>query len=116
MLSEESCLGIRVVMCCLLNYSQHFLHQMIRKLKHEFWNNLFEEKSTNTLDIPRRLHQRGDYNRVKFVTLQEKDVCEIVWYTIIGICSSAYLSYKQEIKRGCKILPHRNKGVKSSEP
>jgi hypothetical protein len=62
------------------------------------------------LDIPRRLHQRGDCNRAKFVTLEKKDVCETAWYKIMGISRSTYMSYKQENKRGCKILPHRNKG------
>jgi hypothetical protein len=33
---------------------------MIGLLKHKFYNKSFEEKTTHTLDIPRRLHQRGD--------------------------------------------------------
>jgi len=55
-LSEESCCGVRTIMCCSLNYYQHFLWQMARLLKHEFWNKLFEEKIAHVLDIPRRLH------------------------------------------------------------
>jgi len=44
----------------LLNCCQHFFRQMIRLLKHKFHNKLFEEKTAHTLDIPRRLRQRGD--------------------------------------------------------
>jgi hypothetical protein len=52
---------------------------MIGILRSEFWNKLFEERFTHTLDIPRRFHRRGDCNCAKFVMLQERDVCEIVW-------------------------------------
>jgi hypothetical protein len=55
-LSEESCCGVKVVMCCLLNCCQHFLHQMIRILRREFWNKLFEERFVHKLDILRRFH------------------------------------------------------------
>jgi hypothetical protein len=66
-LSEESCCGIKVAMCCLLNCCQHFPRQMIGILRHEFWNKLFEERFAHTLDIPRRFHRRGDCNCAKFV-------------------------------------------------
>jgi hypothetical protein len=54
-LSEESCHGVGVVMFCFLNCYQHFRHQMIGILRHEFWNKSFEEKFAHTLDIPRKL-------------------------------------------------------------
>jgi hypothetical protein len=54
-------------------------------LRHEFWNKSFEERTTHMLDIPRRLHRRGDYNHAKFMMLQKSDVCEIAWYKIMGI-------------------------------
>jgi hypothetical protein len=77
-LSEESCYGVEVATCRSLNCCQHFLRQMTRLLKHEFWNKPFEEKIAHTLDIPRRLHRIGDCSCVKFVTLQERDVCETI--------------------------------------
>jgi hypothetical protein len=84
---------------------------MTRLLRHEFWNESFKERIAHMLDIPRRLHQSlGDCNRAKFMMLQEKDVCETAWYKIMGIFKSTYMSYKQERKRGCRILSHRNKG------
>ncbi len=110
MLSKESCHGVVAMMCCSLNCCQHLLCKMMGLLKDKFWNKSFEERSTHTLDIPKRLHQRGDYNHAKFVTLQKTDVCETTWYKIMGISRSIYMSYKQENKRGCRILPHRNKG------
>jgi hypothetical protein len=61
---------------------------MTRIIIHEFWNNLFEEKFTHTLDIARRLHQRGDYNHAIFVTLQKRNVCKDAWYNIMGIFRS----------------------------
>ncbi len=42
--------------------------------------------------------------------LQERDVCETTWYKIMGISRSIYMSYKQESKKGCRVLPHQNKG------
>jgi predicted transcriptional regulator len=105
-LNEESCRGVRVVMCCSLNYCQHFLHQMKGILKHKFWNKSFEERSACMLNILKRLHRRGDCNHAKYVMLQEKDVCEITWYKIMWISRSTYMNYKQESKIGCKILAH----------
>jgi len=83
---------------------------MIGILRQKFWNKSFEEKFFHTLDIPRRLHPRRNYNRVKFVMLQEKDVYKIAWYKIMGISKSTYMNYKQESKRRCRILPHQKKG------
>jgi hypothetical protein len=54
---QESCSGIRVAMCCSLNYYQHFPHQMTIILRHKFWNKSFEKKFAHALDIPRRLNQ-----------------------------------------------------------
>ncbi len=71
-LNKESCCGVGVMMCYSLNYYQHFLWQMTRLLKHEFWNKSFEEKTTHTLYIPRRLHWRGDYNRAKICDASRK--------------------------------------------
>jgi hypothetical protein len=115
-LSEKSCCGVRAMMCCSLNYCQHFPRQMTWILKHKFWNKSFEEKSAHTLDIPRRLHWKRNYNHVKFVTLQEKDVYKTAWYKIMGISKSTYMNYKHENKRRCRILPHWNKGSQSNKP
>jgi hypothetical protein len=93
-LNEESCRGVGAAMCCSLNCCQHFPREMTRLLRHEFWNKLFKERSTHMLDIPRRLHRRGDCNRAKFVTFQERDVYETAWYKIMGIFKSTYMSYK----------------------
>jgi hypothetical protein len=93
-LNEQSCHGVRGVMCCSLNYYQYFPHQMIGILKHEFWNKLFEKRFAHMLDIPRRLHQRRDCNCAKFVPFQERDVYETNWYKIMGISRSTYMSYK----------------------
>ncbi len=108
--SEESCCGVGAVMCCFLDCDQNFLHQMTRMFEHEFWNKSFDERSAHTLDIPRSLRRRRDCNNAKFMTFQDRDVCETTWYKIMGILRSIYMSYKQESKRGCIILPHQNKG------
>ncbi len=42
--------------------------------------------------------------------LQERNVCKIDWYKIMGISMSTYMNYKQENKRWRRILPHQNKG------
>jgi hypothetical protein len=97
-LSKESYRGVEVAMCCSLNCYQHFPWQMMGLFRHEFKNKLFEERTVHTLDIPRRLHRRGDCNRAKFVMLQEKDVSKTTWYKIMGISRSTYMSYKQERK------------------
>ncbi len=65
-LSKESCRGVRVAMCCSLRYCQHFPCQMIRIFRHKFWNKSFEERFAHMLDIPRRLHEKGNCNCVNF--------------------------------------------------
>ncbi len=110
-LSEESCRGVGVAMCCSLNFYQHFFHQMTGIFRHEFWKKSFKERSVHMLDIPRRPHQERNCNCAKIVMLQKKDVCKIAWYKIMGIFRSTYMSYKHENERGCKILPHQNKGT-----
>lgn len=110
-LSEESCRGVGVAMCCSLNFYQHFFRQMTGILRHELWKKLFKERSVHVLDIPRRPHQRRNYNYAKFVMLRKKDVCKTAWYKIMGIARLTYMSYKHENKRGCKIQPHQNKGT-----
>ncbi len=55
-LNKESCRGVKMVMCCSLNYYQHFLRQIMRLLRHEFWNKSFEDRIAHMLDIPKRLH------------------------------------------------------------
>jgi hypothetical protein len=47
--------------------------------------------------------------------LQETDVCEIVWYKIMGISRSSYMSYKQETKEGARFYNIEIRGVKSSK-
>jgi hypothetical protein len=79
-------------------------------LKHKFWNKLSKERYAHILDIPRRLHQKGNYNHAEFGTFQKRDVCKTTWYKIMGISRSIYMNYKQENKRGCRILPYQNKG------
>jgi len=64
-LSKESCCGVGVVMCCSLSYCQHFPYQMIGFIKHKFWNKSFEERSAHLLDIPKRLHKKGNCNYAK---------------------------------------------------
>jgi hypothetical protein len=72
-------------------------------LKQEFWNKSFENQTTHTLDISRRLHGRRGASCTKFVTIQKIYIYEIAWYKIMGISRSTYMSYKHESKRRCKI-------------
>ncbi len=111
-LKEESCHGVGAMMCSSLYYCQHFPCQMTRWLRHKFQNKSFEEKCTHTLDIPRRLHQRRDCNCAKFVMLQKRDVCKKIWYKIMGISRSTYMSYKQECKKGVGFYHIEIRGVK----
>jgi len=43
--------------------------------------------------------------------IREIDICEIALYMIIGLLRSKYMLYKVDCKRGCKSLPHGNKGL-----
>jgi hypothetical protein len=69
---------------------------MIGIIKHKFWNKSFEERSAHMLDIPRRLHKKGNCNCAKFLPLQERDVFKTAWYKIMGISRLTYMSYKQK--------------------
>jgi hypothetical protein len=84
-LSEESYHGVGAMMWCSSKCYQHFPCEMTRLFIHKFWYKSFEKRSTHMLDIPKRLHRKGNYNCAKFVMFQEKDVCETASYKIMGI-------------------------------
>jgi hypothetical protein len=93
LLSEESCCGVRVTMCCSLNYCQHFPQQMMRLFRHEFWNKSLEERIAHMLEF-QKVTLKRNYNHAKFVMLQERDLCKTIWYKIMGISRSTHMSYK----------------------
>jgi hypothetical protein len=77
-LSNKTCHNVGAETCCSLNCCQQvFFHEMTMLLKQEFWNKSFENQTTHTLDISRRLHGRGGASCTKFVTIQKKKNCEI---------------------------------------
>jgi hypothetical protein len=67
--------SIYCVNCC-----QHFFHAKTLLLRQKFWSLSFEDCRTHGLNIPRRLHMRGDGGWQKFITIQGVDVCETAWY------------------------------------
>ncbi len=79
-------------------------------LKEEFWGLSFEECKVYGMDILRRLHVRAYMNQWEFIIIQEIDIYETTWYKIIGLSKSTYMLYKVNSKRGCRFLPHGNKG------
>ncbi len=46
--------------CCVMNCYQHFSHKKTLLLKQKFWSLSFEDRKTYGLNIPRRLHMKGD--------------------------------------------------------
>ncbi len=96
---------------CWIVVNKFFFHEMTILLKQEFWNKSFENQTTHTLDISKKLHGRGGVSCTKFVTIQKNNIYEIAWYKIIGISRSTYMSYKHKNKKRCKIWPHQNKGM-----
>jgi hypothetical protein len=80
-------------------------------LKQKFWSFSFEDCKAYGLDIPRRLHTRGDERQQNFITIQGLDIYEIAWYQIIGLSRSTYMLYKLDRKQGYQFLPHGNKGT-----
>jgi hypothetical protein len=52
---------------------------MIGLLRQKIWNKSLEEITTHMLNILKRLHERGDCNCAKILTLKKKDVCETTW-------------------------------------
>ncbi len=77
----------------------------------EFWCLSFEDHRTYGLDIPKRLHMKGNMKRQKFIIVQEMEIYEIAWYKIIVLPKSTYMLYKVDCEQGCKFLPHGNKGL-----
>jgi hypothetical protein len=59
MLLEESMCNVGVALCCTMNCCQHFLHEKTL-LRQEFWSLFFENHKTYGLDIPKKLHMKGD--------------------------------------------------------
>jgi hypothetical protein len=45
-----------------------------------------------------------------FIMIQEIPFCETSWYKIVGLSRSTYMLYKIDSKKGCRFLPHGNKG------
>jgi hypothetical protein len=50
------------------------------------------------------------------MTFEERDVCKIVWYGIMGILKINLMSYKQKEKIKYTILPHQIKGIERNKP
>jgi hypothetical protein len=96
--------------CCAMNYRQRFLHKKTLLLRQEFWSLSFEDHRTYGLDIPRRLHMRGNKGQQKFTTIQGVNIYETAWYLIIGLSRSTYMLYKSNNKQGW-FLPHSNKST-----
>jgi hypothetical protein len=95
--------------CCAMNFCQHFSHKNTLLLRQEFWGLSFEDHKTYGLDIPRRLHTKGNGRWQKFITIQGLDICKNVKYEIVSFSRSTYMLYKFDSKLGCQLLPHVNK-------
>ncbi len=88
--------------CCAMNCCQHFPLEKTLLMKQKLWSLSFEDHKTYVLDIPRRLHTKGDERQWKFINIQGLDIYKIVWYQIIGLSKSRYMLYKSS----CWFLPH----------
>ncbi len=56
----ESVCNANASIYCVMNYCQCFLHEKTLLLRQKFWSLSFENRRTYGLDIPRRLHMKGD--------------------------------------------------------
>jgi len=97
--------------CCAINCYQHFSHKKTLLLKQEFWSLSFDNCKTYGLNIPRRLHMKGDGRWRKFIIIHGLDIYKNVWYQIVGFSTLTYMLYKSDNKRACHFLPHGNKGI-----
>jgi hypothetical protein len=60
-LLEVSMRNVSMLTCCRMNCCQHFpWEKMLMFLRQEDWNLLFKDPKAYGLNIPRRLHTRGD--------------------------------------------------------
>jgi hypothetical protein len=59
-LSVESMHNVSPSICCILNCCQHFPHEKTLLLRQKFWSLSFKDHKTYGLNIPRRLHMKGD--------------------------------------------------------
>ncbi len=57
-------------------------------LREEFWGLSFENHKADGMDIPSRLHVRGDMKQQKFITIQEIEICETTWHKIVDFSKS----------------------------
>jgi len=69
LLSKESIWNVNFALCCTRNCCQHFPHEKTMLLKEKFWGLSFEEHKVYGMDIPRRLHVRGDMKQQKFLMI-----------------------------------------------
>ncbi len=109
MLLEESVRDEGVAKCCTINCCKKFPHEKTLLLRHEFWSLSFEDHWA--FIIPRRLHMRGIRSKQKFITIQDLNIFETIWYQIIGLSRYIYMFYKLNSKWSCQFLPHGNKGT-----
>jgi hypothetical protein len=75
MLLKELVCSVGVTKCCAMNCCEHFPDEKML-LKQEFWSFSFEEHKAYGLNIPRKLHTRGDESGQKFITIQGLDIYE----------------------------------------
>jgi len=60
MLLVEFVHSVSALVCCIMNCCRHFPHEKTLLFRQEFWSLSFEDYKTYGLDIPRRLHMKGD--------------------------------------------------------
>ncbi len=56
----ESMHSVSASICCIMNCYRHFPHEKTLLLRQKFWSLSFKDHKTYGLDIPRRLHMKGD--------------------------------------------------------
>ncbi len=95
--------------CCAQNCYQFFPHEKLTLLRETFWGLSFEKHRAYGMDIPKRLHMRGNIKQQMFIMIHEIDICETTRYKIVGLSKLTYMLYKIDSKWGCTFLPHGNK-------
>ena len=101
--------------CCKFRCCQTFSWDDMLALRRKFYGSTFEVRREIAYAVQGQLHSLPK-RRKKFMTLCSREVCENAWYTIHGVCRSAYHKYKAAALAGRVNGMHGNSGITRPRP
>lgn len=113
--SDEEVRKVSCMKCCKFRCCQTFSWDGTLALRRRFYSSTFEARREIAYVVQGQLHTLPN-RRKRFITLNNREVCENAWYIIHGVCRSAYHSYKAAALAGRVNGTHGNFGIARPRP